>query len=146
MGGFYINYYFENIEYDYYARMLNPDGSLKLCENTPIEFLICDYRDNPVSVLNKISYHKRNSMLFKSSFGREIPLLIIVNSELEILKDLKLINFDFDRNDEVFFINHKDLNDEIYKGLYQLDTYGNISKFKNYSIKSKYHFKNIDNI
>ena len=126
--------------------MLNPDASLKLCENTPIEFLICDYRDNPVSVLNKISYHKRNSMLFKSSFGREIPLLIIVNSELEILKDLKLINFDFDRNDEVFFINHKDLNDEIYKGLYQLDTYGNISKFKNYSIKSKYHFKNIDNI
>lgn len=144
--GYNVKKYFENIEYDYYIRMLNQDGSLKICEDTPIEFLVCDYRDNPVSVLNKISYHKRNSAIFKSSFGREIPLLIIVNSEKEILKDLKLINFDFDRNDKIFFINNHNLNDSIQNGIYQLDSYGNVSKFKSYSIKSKYHSHNINNI
>ena len=143
--GYNVKKYFENIEHDYYIRKLNKDGTIKMCENTAIEFLVNDYRDNALSVLNKIEYHKKNSMIYKASLKREISLLIIVNSEEEIFKDLTLINFDFDRSDNIFFINEKDLNSDIEKNIYQIDNSGNISKFKTYSTKSKYHSYNIHN-
>lgn len=141
--GYNVKKYFENIEHDYYIRKLNKDGSIQMCENTAIEFLVNDYRDNPISVLNKITYHKKNSMIYKLSLKREVPLLTIVNSEEEIFGDLKLIDFDFDRTDNVYFINNEDLNGDIVSGLYQLDSSGNVSKFKTYSTNSKYHSHNI---
>ena len=136
--------YFENIEHDYYIRKLNKDGSIKMCQDTPIEFLVNDYRDCPLSVLNKISYHKKNSMIYKASLRREISLLVIVNSEYEIYHDLKLVDFDFDRNDNVYFINKDDLDKEIINGMYQIDSSGNLCKFENYSPSSKYHSHNIN--
>lgn len=141
--GYNVKKYFENIEYDYYIRKVNKDGSIKMCENTAIEFLINDYRDNPLSVLNKITYHKKNSMMYKTSLNREVALITIVNSEDEIFEDLKLINFDFDRSDNVYFINNNNLNTNLLSGLYQIDSSGNIFKFKNYSPNSKYHSHNI---
>ena len=141
--GYNVKKYFENIEHDYYIRKLNKDGSIQMCENTAIEFLVNDYRDNPISVLNKITYHKKNSIMYKLSLKREVPLLTIVNSEEEIFNDLKLIDFDFDRTDNVYFINNEDLNGDIVSGLYQLDSSGNVSKFRTYSTNSKYHSHNI---
>ena len=143
--GYNVKKYFENIEHDYYIRKLNKDGTIKICENTAIEFLVNDYRDNALSVLNKIAYHKKNSMIYKASLKREVSLLIIANSEEEIFKDLTLINFDFDRNDNIFFINGDDLDSNIEDGIYQIDSSGNVSKFKTYSTKSKYHSHNIHN-
>ena len=141
--GYNVKKYFEDIEHDYYIRKLNKDGSIKMCNNTAIEFLVNDYRDNPLSVLNKITYHKKNSMIYKVSLKREVPLLTIVNSEDEIFNDLKLIDFDFDRNDNIYFINNEDLNNDVSKGIYQIDNSGNVCKFKDYSVESKYHSHNI---
>lgn len=141
--GYNVKKYFENVEYDYYIRKVNEDGSIQMCDNTTIEFLINDYRDNPLSVLNKITYHKKNSMMHKTSLNREVSLITIVNSEDEIFEDLKLINFDFDKSDNVYFINSEDLNLGLLPGLYQIDSSGNVSKFKNYSLNSKYHSHNI---
>lgn len=142
--GYNVKKYFENIEHDYYIRKLNKNGSIKMCEDTAIEFLVNDYRDNPLSVLNKIAYHKKNSIMYKAHLNREVSLLTIVNSEDEIYNDLKLIDFDFDRSDNVYFINKEDLNKDLIFGIYQIDNLGNISKFKSYSINSKYHSHNIN--
>lgn len=141
-----VKHYFENVEHDYYIRMINEDGSIKIVDNKAQEFLIDDYRDNPMSVLNKISYFKKNSLIFKASFKREIPLLIISNRHKEIFEDLSLLVFDFDRNDNIYFINI-DINERnlsgIYKYIYQLDNAGNIYMFKNVSLTDKYFVKNI---
>ena len=141
--GYNVKKYFNNVEYDYYIRKLNKDGSIKKASNTPIEFLINDYRDNPISSLNKIVYHKKNSLIHKSYIEREVSLLTIVNSEEEIFSDLSLLDFNFDAANNIFFINSNDL-ENIESNIYQIDSLGNVFKFLDYSLGVKYFLYNIN--
>ena len=52
--GYNIKERFDNIEYNYYIRKINKDGSLKIENGRPIEVLVDDYRTNPMSILNRI--------------------------------------------------------------------------------------------
>ena len=142
--GYNIKQWFDNIEYNYYIRKINKDGSLKLENGRPIEFLVDDYRTKPMSILNRIDYHMKNNALFKTFYNRDIPLLIIADSIEKLYSDLELIDFDFDRNHLVYFciINEME-NKTIDKCLFQLDNFGNIYKFKDYSLKTKMFYSNI---
>lgn len=145
--GYNIKQRFENIEYNYYIRKINKDGSLKIQNGRPVEFLVDDYRTGSMSVLNRIEYHMKNNTLFKISYGRDIPLLIICNSIHDIFNDLELLDFDFDRNSLIYFVVMDDiLNKTIQESIIQLDNLGNIYKFKDYSLKTKLFIRNIKNI
>ena len=142
--GYNIKQRLDNIEYNYYIRKTNKDGSLQVENGRPIEFLVDDYRTKPLSILNRIDYHMKNNVLFKASYGREIPLLIIINSIDEIYMDLELLDFDFERNNLVYFVVIDELsNKTIDKCIIQLDNFGNIYRFKDYSLKTKLFMKNI---
>ena len=97
-----------------------------------------------MSILNRIDYHMKNNTLFKTFYNRDIPLLIIADSIEKLYSDLELIDFDFDRNHLVYFciINEME-NKTIDKCLFQLDNFGNIYKFKDYSLKTKVFCSNI---
>ena len=146
--GYNIKHRFDNIEYNYYIRKTNKDGSLKLENGRPIEFLVDDYRTNPMSILSRIDYHMKNNAIFKTLYNRDIPLLIVVNSVEEIYSELQLLDFDFERNNLVYFASIDEIQDKnIDKCLFQLDNFGNVYKFKDYSLKVKlftHNFKNTE--
>ena len=145
--GYNIKQRFENIEYDYYIRKTNKDGTLKIENGRPIEFLVDDYRIGPMSVLNRIEYHMKNNALFKVSYKRDIPLLIICNSIYDIFNDLELLDFSFDTNSLIYFVIMDEIMDKtIDKCIFQIDNLGNVYKFKDYSLKTKLFIRNIKNI
>lgn len=145
--GYNIKRRFENIDYDYYIRKINENGSLKLEGDRPIEFLVDDYRTNSMSTLCKISYHMKNNTLFKASYNRDMPLLVIVDSVKNIFNDLELIDFDFDRNSLVYFALIEDMLEKNIKDcIFQMDNLGNIYMFKDYSLKTKVFVRNIKHI
>ena len=143
--GYNIKHRFENIEYDYYIRKVNKDNSLKMENKRPIEFLVDDYRDGSMCVLNRISYHMKNNVLFKNTYGRDIPLLVIIQSLKSIMTDLELIDFNFDSNSLVYFLNLEEVQgNNIIESVFQIDGLGNIYKFKDYSLSSKIYKLNIN--
>lgn len=148
--GYNVKERFENIEYNYYIRKINPDGTLKKDGHRPIEFLVDDFRAKPLSILKRISYHTRNDALFKISFKRNIPLLVICNSTLEIFDHLNLIDYNFDLNPNVFFIDIDNLiptkNKSLCNYIYQFDNIGNIFGFTDYSLSKRYYIKHIDDL
>lgn len=145
--GYNIKQRFENIEYNYYIRKANKNGSLKQEGGRAIEFLVDDYRINSMSILNRISYHMKANSIFKIIYKRDIPLLIITNSIQDIYKDLELLEFDFDRNNLIYFCTMNEIIDNnIDKCIFQIDNLGNIYKFKDYSLKTKLFARNINHI
>lgn len=145
--GYNIKHRFENIEYNYYIRKTNKDGTLKIENGRPIEFLVDDYRIGSMSVLNRIEYHMKNNALFKISYKRDIPLLIICNSIHDIFRDLELLDFNFDANTLIYFVIMDEIIDNtIDECIFQIDNLGNIYKFKDYSLKTKRFIRNIKNI
>lgn len=145
--GYNIKHRFENIEYNYYIRKANKDGTLKIENGRPIEFLVDDYRIGSMCILNRIEYHMKNNILFKSTYKRDIPLLIICNSIYDIFNDLELLDFSFDSNSLIYFVIMDEIIEHtIDKCIFQLDNFGNIYKFKDYSLKTKVYIQNIKNI
>lgn len=145
--GYNIKQRFENIEYNYYIRKTNKDGSLKVSGSRPIEFLVDDYRTNAMSVITRISYHMKNNTSFKASYGRNIPLLVITNSIQNVFDDLNLVDFDFERNSLIYFALMDDiLENTIDACIFQIDNFGNIYKFKDYSLSTKLFTRNINHV
>lgn len=145
--GYNIKQHFDNIEYDYYIRKANKDGTLQIENGRPIEFLVDDYRINSMCILNRIEYHMKNNNIFKLSYKRDIPLLIICNSIKEIFNHLELLDFNFSSNNLIYFVIMEETIDQtIDKCLFQLDNLGNIYKFKDYSLKTKIYYQNIKHI
>lgn len=142
--GYNIKQRFENIEYSYYIRKAHKNGSLRIEGGRPIEFLVDDYRTNSMAVISRISYHMKNNTLFKASYKRDIPLLVITPSVQNIFDDLNLVDFDFDRNSSVYFVLMEDILEKtIDECIFQIDNLGNIYKFKDYSLKTKLFMRNI---
>lgn len=142
--GYNIKDRFDDIEYNYYIRKTNKNGSLKIINGRPIEFLVDDYRLYPLSVLSRLSYHMKNNTMFRVRYKRDIPLLIIVNSIDDIFNDLELIDFDFEGNTLIYFaVMDEIIDNNIDKCLFQIDSFKNIYKFKDYSLKTKVFSKNI---
>lgn len=145
--GYNIKKYFEHVEYNYYIRKINSDGSLKMENNRPIEFLVDDYRSPSMSVLNRIDYHMKNNTLFKEHYKRSIPLLVICDSISSIVNDLELLDFDFDRNNLVYFALIDDISTKkLSSSVFQIDNLGNIYMFKDYSLSRKSFYSNIENL
>ena len=143
--GYNIKERFENIEYNYYIRKTNKNGSLKTLNGRPIEFLVDDYRTHTMSVLSRLTYHMKNNSMFKIQYKRDIPLLVIVNSLDDIFNDLDLVDFDFEKNSLIYFAVMDDIIDStIDKCIFQIDSFKNVFRFKDYSLKTKVYNKNLN--
>lgn len=67
--------YTNNVKYDYYAKSDKYQKS----------FIFLEYFGDPISVLHKITYHKKNTVSFKQAMNRELYLVIIANKEENLI-------------------------------------------------------------
>lgn len=123
-------------DYEYYMRKVNKE-TLIVIENGRIqEFLLDDYTYQPLSVINRIQHHKRNSNTFHLKFKRQIPYIVIAKDEDSLYQDLKLA--DTLTNEEVFFTTPKRLKElSFHEALFQFDLNGNIYHFKDSGLKQR---------
>lgn len=123
-------------DYEYYMRKVNKE-TLIVIENGRIqEFLLDDYTYQPLSVINRIQHHKRNSNTFHLKFKRQIPYIVIAKDEDSLYQDLKLA--DTLTNEEVFFTTPKRLKElPFHEALFQFDLNGNIYHFKDSGLKQR---------
>lgn len=116
--------------YEYYIRRLNADGEIRSLFGRVQEFLIDDYSSQPLSVLHKISYHKRNSNSYRLKMQREIRYIVVVSDEQTLYKDLLVT--DIKNPDNVFFTTVTRLEKrDFHDALFQVDQQGNLYHFTN---------------
>lgn len=131
--------------YEYYMRSLNEDGSIRSLFGRVQEFLVDDYTTQPLSVLHKLTYHKRNSNSFRLKMGRGIPYIIVGRSEWEIFHDLHVANISELEN--VFFTTIERLEKKpFHQALFQMDGQGNLYTFKNAGLAERTYEKSVHEV
>lgn len=128
--------------YEYYVRRLNEDGAIRSLFGRVQEFLIDDYTTQPLSVLHKITFHKRNANSYRLKMNRNIPYIIVAKDEQMLYKDLLVT--DIKNLENIFFttierLEKKDFHDAIF----QIDTQGNIYHFKNDGLSERVYESNV---
>lgn len=137
-----LNGMLHNTTYEYYVRRLNEDGGIRSLFGRIQEFLIDDYTTQPLSVLHKITYHKRNANSYRIKMNRTIPYIVVAKDEQVLYKDLLVT--DIKNLENIFFttverLEKKDLHD----ALFQIDPQGNIYHFKNDGLTERVYETNI---
>ena len=128
--------------YEYYMRRLNEDGGIRTLFGKVQEFLVDDYSAQPLSVLHKLTYHKRNANSFRLKMGRTIPYIVIANTEREIYHDLHVT--DITHLENIFFTTIERLEKlAFHEALFQMDSQGNVYHFKNSGLSERVYETNI---
>jgi hypothetical protein len=128
--------------YEYYMRSLNEDGGIRSIFGRVQEFLVDDYTTQPLSVLHKLTYHKRNANSFRLKMGRSIPYIIVGRSEWEIYHDLHVT--DISELENIFFTTIERLEKKTFhEALFQMDGQGNLYHFKNSGLAERVYETNV---
>ena len=128
--------------YEYYMRSLNEDGGIRSLFGRVQEFLVDDYTTQPLSVLHKLTYHKRNANSFRLKMGRSIPYIIVGRTEWEIFHDLHITSISELEN--VFFTTIERLEKKpFHEALFQMDGQGNLYHFKNSGLAERIYETNL---
>lgn len=128
--------------YEFYVRRLNEDGGIRSLFGRIQEFLVDDYTTQPLSVLHKLTYHKRNAHSFKLKMDRTIPYIVVGSSEYELFEDLKVS--DITQLENIFFTTIERLEKKnFHEALFQMDEQGNIYHFKNSGLSERMYETNI---
>lgn len=128
--------------YEYYMRSLNEDGGIRSLFGRVQEFLVDDYTTQPLSVLHKLTYHKRNANSFRLKMGRSIPYIIVGRSEWEIYHDLHVT--DISGLENIFFTTIERLEKKTFhEALFQMDSQGNLYHFKNSGLAERVYETNV---
>lgn len=131
-----------NTIYEFYIRRLNEDGGIRSLFGRVQEFLVDDYTTQPLSVLHKLTYHKRNANSFRLKMGRTIPYIVVGSSEFELYKDLKVS--DISQLENVFFTTIERLEKKnFHEALFQMDEQGNLYHFQNSGLSERIYEMNI---
>lgn len=128
--------------YEYYMRRLNEDGGIRTIFGRVQEFLVDDYTSQPLSVLNKLTYHKRNANSFRLKMGRSIPYIVVGATEREIYHDLHVT--DITGLENIFFTTIERLEKKhFHEALFQMDGQGNVYHFKNAGLAERVYEMNL---
>lgn len=137
-----LNGMLHNTTYEYYVRRLNEDGGIRSLFGRIQEFLIDDYTTQPLSVLHKITYHKRNANSYRIKMNRTIPYIVVAKDEQVLYKDLLVT--DIKNLENIFFTTVDRLEKkDFHNALFQIDPQGNIYHFKNDGLTERVYETNI---
>lgn len=128
--------------YEFYMRRLTEDGGIRSMFGRIQEFLVDDYTTQPLSVLHKLSFHKRNANSFRLRNNRGIAYLVIARDERELFRDLHITSISDLEN--VFFTTiHRLEKRQFHDALFQLDGQGNVYHFKNEGLAERVYETNV---
>lgn len=96
-SGKQISKYLNDVDYTYYIKHAN----------TNREYLVQEFFGEPMSSMNRISFHDSINTYFKSKFNKDIALLLVSTSEDMILKNLDI--FQLQESNKVYFTTIKRL-------------------------------------
>lgn len=127
-NGDVLNPVFGGTEFGQYIRKVSNENTILIENNRIQEFLLDDFSYSPLSVINKIAYLDKSNLLFKEKFNREIPYVVVGESEEQLYRDIKLVDIVGVKN--VYFTTMERLqNDSFHEALFQFDVLGNVQHF-----------------
>lgn len=123
-----LKFALNDADYEYYIRKINEDKRI-VTENGKLQEYVLDvYIHQPLSVLQRIQFHQKNSNVFQLKFKRPISYIVIGKDEKSLFQDLKIA--DAINVDKVYFTTLKRLkNLPFHEALFQFDPEGNIYHF-----------------
>ncbi len=127
---------FYNASYAYYIRKVGPDKLIEVKNNKVQEFLYDDYIYQPLSVLNKIQFHKKHSSLFNAKHKREIDYIVLVQDLSIIKNDLEIINL-LEAEGVYYTTPQRLVQLPFARAIVQFDNEGNVYHFKDSSLREK---------
>ena len=126
--------------YTYYIRKINSNNSICIEDGRLQEYLLDNYNYEPMSVISKIAYHKRNSSMFKINYGRDISYIVILKDVEKAVKDLSLLELLGTPN--IYFTTIERLQKlNFYEAVFSVDNFGNMYSFKDMSLERQVYEK-----
>lgn len=128
--------------YEYYIRRLNEDGDIRSNFGRIQEYILDDYTTQPLSVLHKIVYHKRNANSYRLNMERTIPYIVVGKDEKTLYKDLHVT--DIKNLENIFFTTVERLEKKTFhEALFIIDPQGNLYHFKNDGLSERVYESNV---
>lgn len=128
--------YFNGTEYDFYCRKVNEYNNIIVEGGKAQEYVVDSYYNSPFSVLKKIAYLSNSNAFFRHKFKRYISYIIVVDSEVNMYKDLKTL--DLTLIDNVYFTTLERLKNKSFaSAIFQFDFIGNIHSFQASNLQSR---------
>lgn len=119
-----------------YIRKINSNNTICIEDGRIQEYLMDNYCYEPMSVITKIAYHKRNSSMFKINYGRDISYIIILDDIEKTIKDLSLLEL-LDTPNIYFTTIERLKNFDFYEAIFTVDVFGNLYHFKDMSLEKQ---------
>lgn len=114
--------------FDLYIRRLNERQNIIVTEGRAQEFFVDSFFNEPISVLQKISFYQSQIAYIKTQFGREISYLVIVEDVKSLYRDLSILDIRNIKN--VYFTTIKRLKTSMFcEAIFQFDSMGNLYHF-----------------
>lgn len=131
-----LNNVFAESEFGLYLRKVNNDNRIVIENNRIQEFLLDEFSYSPMSVINKIAYLDKVNLQFKARFNREIPYIVVGDSEETLYENVKLV--DLIGVDNVFYTTFERLkNLPFHQALFQFDFLGNLQHFTDNGLEER---------
>lgn len=122
--------FLSDTEYSFMIYKMDDQNNLIIQNGRLQEFLLDDATGSPFSLHHKLAYHKRNSASFYREMNRHISVIILVDSEYAIKKQLHLTGLT--GTDNVYYTTLKRLEEMSFsEALFQFDRSGNQYHFTN---------------
>lgn len=103
------------VEYDYYAKS---DVYQK-------SFIFLEYFGDPMSVIHKIEFHKKNTLAFRQAMHRELNLVVIANKEENLIALNEVCELSNPKYDSIMFTTVNRLKQlPLEQALFKFTTYG----------------------
>ena len=107
--------YTNDVEYDYYAKSDIYHKS----------FIFLEYFGDPMSVIHKLEFHKKNTLVFRQQMHRELNLVIIANKEENLIALNNAFDLSNPKYDAIMFTTVSRLRDyPLETALFKFTSYG----------------------
>lgn len=127
---------FYDASYAFYIRKINQQNRIRIQDGKVQEFLFDDYLYEPMSVLNKIQFHRKHSSLFEVYYKRPIDYIVLVQNLEIIYRDLSVTN-SLDIPGVFFTTADRLVNLPLNEALVQFDSMGAYYHFSDYSFTTR---------
>ena len=115
-------------DYEFYIRKVNKDKRIVKEHGRLQEYILDDYTYQPLSVIQRILFHQRNSNVFQLKFKRNIPYIVVANDVQTLFEDLKMA--DALMVEQVYFTTPKRLKERpFHEALFQFGIQGDVYHF-----------------
>lgn len=134
---------FNGTEFDLYIRKIQTDGRIYIEGGKVQEYIVDDSLYNPVSILNKITYMKRNNSFCRFKLNREMSYIVVVESMDNLYEELKSLDLLGERN--VYYTTIERLETmQFCESIVQFDTLGNMSHFVENGLNKRVFERNVE--